>query len=61
MIEKYYNKFFAIIPARGNSKRVKNKNILLYKNKPLISYSIVAAQKSKFIKNVYVSSDSKKY
>jgi len=58
MIEKYYNKFFAIIPARGNSKRVKNKNILLYKNKPLISYSIVAAQKSKFIKNVYVSSDS---
>tara|TARA_Y100000996_G_scaffold384867_1_gene341838 strand:+ start:165 stop:749 length:585 start_codon:yes stop_codon:yes gene_type:complete len=58
MIKKYYNKFVAIIPARGNSKRIKNKNILLYKNKPLISYSIVAAQKSKFIKNVFVSSDN---
>ena len=25
MIEKYYNKFFAIIPARGNPKELKIK------------------------------------
>ena len=37
----------AIIPARSGSKRIKNKNIKIFYNKPLIYYSIKAAIKSK--------------
>ena len=50
----------AIIPARGNSKSIKNKNIKLLFGKPLIYYSINIAKKSKLINRVIVSSDSKK-
>ena len=28
-----------IIPARGNSKRIKNKNIRIFDNKPIISFA----------------------
>ena len=51
--------FLAIIPARGNSKRIKNKNIKIFNGKPLIYWTIVAALKSNFIDEVYVSSDDK--
>ena len=50
----------AIIPAKKNSSRLRNKNIKHLKNKPLLFYSIKAAQDSKFIKRVIVSTDSKK-
>ena len=50
----------AIIPARQGSKRLKNKNLRLLQNKPLIHWTIKAAQKSKFIKKVFVSTDCKK-
>jgi len=50
----------AVIPARGNSKSIKNKNIKLLFGKPLIYYSIEIAKKSKFINKIVVSSDSKK-
>ena len=60
--------FLAIIPARGGSKRLPRKNILDLCSKPLISWSIEAALKSKYISKVVVSSDdneiltiSKKY
>ena len=51
----------AIIPARSGSKSIKDKNIIKYKNKPLIYHSIKIALKSKFIDRVIVSTDSKKY
>ena len=51
----------AIIPARQGSKSIKDKNIIDYKNKPLIYYSIKTAQKSKLIDRVIVSTDSLKY
>ena len=54
------NKFLAIIPARGGSKRLPNKNILKLNNKPLIAWSIEAAKNSKYIDTVVVSSDSNK-
>lgn len=50
----------AIIPARKDSKRLKNKNILNFLGKPLIYYSIKNALKSKYISKVIVSTDSKK-
>lgn len=51
------NKFLAIIPARGGSKRLPRKNILDLCGKPLIAYSIEAGLQSKYIDKVVVSSD----
>ena len=54
-------KILAIIPARSGSKSIKDKNIISYKGKPLIYYSIKTALKSKIIDKVIVSTNSKKY
>lgn len=51
-------KILAIIPARGGSKRLKNKNILDLHGKPLIAWSIDEAKKSKYIDKVLVSTES---
>ncbi len=53
-------KYLAIIPARGGSKRLLNKNILDLNGKPLIAWSIKAAKNSKKIDDVIVTSDSDK-
>ena len=53
-------KYLAVIPARGGSKRLPNKNILDLNGKPLIAWSIEAAKKSKKIDDVVVTSDSEK-
>ena len=50
----------AIIPARSGSKRIKNKNIKNFNNKPIIYYSIKAAKESKLFNKIIVSTDSKK-
>ena len=49
----------AIIPARYNSKRIKFKNIKKFYGKPIISYSILSALKSKLFNKIHVSTDSK--
>jgi len=51
-------KLLAIIPARGGSKRLPNKNILDLAGKPLIVWTIDAAKKSKYIDRIVVSTDS---
>ncbi len=48
----------AIIPARGGSKGLPNKNILPLLGHPLIAYSVKAALDSKLITRVIVSTDS---
>ena len=48
----------AIIPARGGSKGIPNKNILKINDKPLIAWSIEHALSSQSIDSVWVSSDS---
>lgn len=53
-------KRLVIIPARGGSKRIKNKNLKVIKNKELISYSIDAVIKSNIFSKIHVSSDSLK-
>ncbi len=51
----------AIIPARGNSKGIEEKNIINFCDKPLIYWTIKQALNSKYVKsNVFVSSDNKK-
>jgi N-acylneuraminate cytidylyltransferase len=50
----------AIIPARGGSKRLPQKNILPLVGKPLIAYSIEQAKASSLIKCVIVSTDDRK-
>ena len=47
----------AVVPARGGSKRIPQKNITELVGKPLIAYSIEAAKKSKYINRVLVSTD----
>lgn len=50
----------AIIPARGNSKSIKLKNLQKINGKPLIEYTVNSAIKSKKITKIVVSSESKK-
>ena len=47
-----------VIPARGASKRLPNKNILMLAGKPLIAWTIEAAQKAKKLTDYLVSSDA---
>jgi len=46
-----------VIPARGGSKGVPKKNVRLLNGIPLIVYPIRAAQKSKYVSQIYVSTD----
>lgn len=47
----------AIIPARSSSKGIKNKNLALLHDKPLLYYTINAAKNSKYIDKIVLSSD----
>lgn len=47
----------AVIPARGNSKRVPRKNIVDFNGKPLIHWTIEAALASGAFDEVFVSTD----
>ncbi len=48
----------ALIPARGGSKGLPGKNIMLFAGKPLIAWTIEEAKKSKYIDRLIVSTDS---
>jgi N-acylneuraminate cytidylyltransferase len=52
-------KNLALIPARGGSKRIPNKNIKDFFGKPIIAYSIETALKTNIFDDVIVSTDSK--
>ena len=51
-------KIHCLIPARGGSKGIKNKNIIEFCGSPLIYHSINQSNNSKYIDEVFVSSDS---
>lgn len=47
----------ALIPARGGSKSIPGKNIVLLEGLPLIAYSILAAEQSETVSRIVVSTD----
>jgi CMP-N-acetylneuraminic acid synthetase len=51
-------KVLAIIPARGGSKGIVNKNLRLLRGKPLIQHAVDYAKSSSFIDKIVVSTDS---
>lgn len=51
-------RFLALIPARGGSKGLKDKNIRQLNNKPLLAYTIEAAKESRIFDRIIVSTDS---
>lgn len=48
----------AIIPARGGSQRIPRKNIIDFRGKPMIAWTIEAAKKSELFDRIIVSTDS---
>lgn len=50
-------KIVGVIPARGGSKGFPKKNVQLLLGKPVIAYTIIAAQKSDLIGRLVVSTD----
>lgn len=56
---KNYN-VFALVLARGGSKRIPNKNIKELAGKPLIAYAIESGKQSKYVDRVVLSTDSEK-
>jgi N-acylneuraminate cytidylyltransferase len=49
--------FLAVIPARGGSKRIPRKNLLMVGNKSLLERTIITAQNSAFLDRVILSSE----
>lgn len=59
MVDKQ-SKNIAVIPARGGSKRIPEKNIIEFSGQPLISWTIQAAQQSQCFDRIVVSTDDPK-
>ena len=53
-------KILALICARGNSKGIKNKNLLKFKNTTLLGNAIRQAKKSKYISRIVASTENYK-
>jgi pseudaminic acid cytidylyltransferase len=51
---------FAIIPARGGSQRIKNKNIKKFYSKPILYWTLRTLQKSKIFSKIVLTTDSNK-
>ena len=57
-MKKSKSKSICLIPARGGSKRIKNKNIKKFFGKPLLSRVIKILRKSNIFDDIFVSTDS---
>lgn len=55
---KVEGRVVAIIPAKGHSRRVPNKNMRFFNGRPLVAWTIEQALKSRLVDEVYVSTDS---
>ena len=52
-------KILALIPARKNSKRLANKNKIMFFKKPLFLWSVQLAKKIPEISDILISTDDK--
>jgi glycosyltransferase involved in cell wall biosynthesis len=57
---KLLSNVVAILPARGGSKRFKNKNIFNVQGLPMFVWALNEAKKSKLINDLYVTSENEK-
>ena len=51
-------KIIGMIPARLGSTRVKNKNLRMINDKPLIQYIIDSALQSEYLNQIYINSEA---
>ncbi len=56
----YKPRVVVIIPARGGSTRLPDKNMRMFCGRPLVGWTILAAQSSLTVDEVWVSSDSER-
>ena len=56
-LKKMSKKILAVIGLRSGSKGLKNKNIKKLNGKPLFSYILNSAKKSKYINRIIISTD----
>ena len=57
-MEEHRPSYIAVIPARGGSKRIKDKNIVDFCGKPMMVHALDAARESGLFDVVHVSTDS---
>ena len=57
-LKKIQNLFVGIIPVRKGSKSIKNKNLILINQKPLVEYTFKEIAKSKINKSILLIGDS---
>jgi CMP-N-acetylneuraminic acid synthetase len=48
----------ALVPMKGHSERVPNKNLRLFCGKPLCHWTILSLQESRYVKDIVVNTDS---
>lgn len=51
-------KFTALLPMKGHSERVENKNIRLFSGKPLFTYVLSTLAQCEYVSKIYVDTDS---
>ena len=54
------DRYIGVIPAKGESERVPNKNMKLINGHPLIYWTIKAAKESELLDRIIVSTDNEK-
>ena len=54
-------KKIAVIPARGGSKRIPQKNIVDFMGKPMMAWTIISAIESNIFDRIILSTDNDEY
>ena len=57
-MNKFATKFVALVPMKGHSVRVENKNIKDMAGRPLFHYILETLEKCKYVSKIYVDTDS---